>query len=103
MILNAPASYWRDLKGYNPALVAKKLKQPMYILQGENDCQVSMKDFNIWRNTLSSRTDVTLKSYPSLNHLFMNSPGKSTGAEYQQANNVSETVINDIAGWIKIH
>ena len=101
LLLGTPGSYWLDLKGYNPAGVAKTLKQPMLILQGERDCQVRMDDFNEWRKVLSSRTDVMLKSYPTLNHLFMEVQGQSTGAEYQQASNVAELVISDIAEWIK--
>lgn len=103
-LLLAPTSYWLDLQGYNPATVAKTLKQPMLILQGEQDCQVNPKaDFEEWRQALSGRKDVTLKSYPSLNHLFVEVHGKSTGAEYEQAGHVAEAVISDIAAWIKQH
>jgi len=62
-----------------------------------------MTDFNEWSKTLSLRSDVILKSYPTLNHLFMEVQGQSTGAEYQQASNVAEIVISDIAEWIKKH
>jgi hypothetical protein len=103
LLMGAPTSYWLDLKGYNPAAVAKTLKQPMLVLQGERDCQTAMDDFNEWRKALSGRKDVTLKSYPTLNHLFMEVQGKSTGAEYEQTGNVAEVVIGDIAGWIKQH
>jgi len=103
LILGATASYWLDLKDYHPAAVARTLRQPMLILQGERDCQVRMDDFSEWRKALSARTDVMLKSYPTLNHLFMEVPGQSTGAEYQQAGNVAEIVIRDTAEWIKKH
>jgi dienelactone hydrolase len=104
LLLYAPTSYWLDLQGYNPATVAKTLKQPMLILQGEQDCQVNLKDdFEKWQQALSDRKDVMLKSYPALNHLFMEVHGKSTGAEYEQAGHVAEVVVNDIATWIKQH
>lgn len=103
LLLGAPASYWLDLRDYKPVLAAKTLKQPMLILQGEKDCQVRMDDFTQWRNALSSRTDVLMKSYPALNHLFMEVPGRSTGAEYQQPDNVAVAVVNDIADWIRKH
>jgi hypothetical protein len=41
-----------------------------------------------------------LKSYPTLNHLFMEVEGQSTGAEYELASHVAENVIKDIADWI---
>ncbi|MGD0258392.1 MAG: alpha/beta fold hydrolase [Verrucomicrobiota bacterium] len=101
LLLGASKSYWLDLKSYNPAATASTLMQPMLILQGEKDCQVSYKaDFAAWRQELAGRKNVKLKSYPTLNHLFMEVEGQSTGAEYELAGHVAENVIKDIADWI---
>ena len=43
-VLGAPASYWLDLRDYKPAQSAVELKQPILILQGERDYQVTMQD-----------------------------------------------------------
>jgi uncharacterized protein len=99
--MGAPTSYWLDLKGYNPPEAAKKLKQPLFILQGERDYQVTMSDFQKWKNALSSRRDVTFKSYPKLNHLFMEGKGKSSPEEYNSPGHVAQNVIQDISIWIK--
>jgi hypothetical protein len=73
----------------------------MLIMQGAKDCQVSCeKDFKEWRRALSEKKDVAFKLYPTLNHLFMEVDGRSTGAEYQQPGNVATAVVNDIADWI---
>lgn len=101
LVLGMPARYWLDLQGYNPAETAKQLKKPMLILQGERDYQVTMENFRIWQNSLSSRKNVEFKSYPKLNHLFIEGEGKSTPDEYLTAGHVAEVVINDIADWIK--
>lgn len=98
---NTPASYWLDLRDYRPSEVAKDLTQPLLILQGERDYQVTMENFKDWQISLSSRKDVTFKSYPHLNHLFMAGEGKSTPGEYKTARNVAIMVIYDIAHWIK--
>ncbi|HID74695.1 MAG TPA: alpha/beta fold hydrolase [Planctomycetaceae bacterium] len=102
-LLGAPASYWLDLQGYRPAALAAELSQPMLILQGERDYQVTMKDFEGWARALSSRDNVVLKSYPKSNHLFIEGEGLSTPAEYQVAGHVAQEVIDDIASWIKGH
>jgi dienelactone hydrolase len=99
--LGIPASEWLDVRGYDPAQVAKSLKQPMLILQGENDYQVTMQDFQGWKDALSSRSDVTFKSYPKLNHLFMTVEGKSAPDAYSVPGHVLDQVVEDIAGWIK--
>ncbi len=99
--LGIPAAYWLDLRDYSPAQAAKELSMPMLILQGERDYQVTMEDFEIWQETLSSRADVELISYPGLNHLFIEGQGKITPEEYFQPGNVSKMVVDDIARWVK--
>lgn len=68
---------------------------------GERDYQVTMEDFKIWSTALATKSNVTLKSYPSLNHLFIAGTGRSTPSEYEQAGHVDERVVEDIAAWIK--
>lgn len=101
MVMNIPASYWLDLRGYDPPAQAKTLKQPMLILQGERDYQVTMADdFSRWKSALGAQTSVTFKTYPALNHPFMAGVGKSLPGEYNTASHVPEEVITDIANWI---
>jgi len=100
MIFGAPASYWLDLSDYDPPQLAKTLKQPLLILQGERDYQVTMSDFNNWKTALTGKSNVTFKTYPELNHLFLSGTGKSTPAEYDQVGHVDVRVIEDIAAWI---
>ena len=100
-VLSAPASYWLDLKGYNPPEAAKALSRPLLVLQGERDYQVTLDNFEAWKKALGDRKDVTFKSYPRLNHLFIEGEGQSGPAEYQKPGHVAEAVVADIAGWIK--
>jgi len=99
--LGVSAAYWLDLRGYRPAEVAKSLPQPMLILQGERDYQVTTADFDGWKSVLSDRAGVHFKLYPKLNHLFMEGEGKSRPEEYNVAGHVAEYVIDDIASWVK--
>ena len=100
-IFYAPASYYLDLKGYDPPKTAQKLKQPMLILQGESDYQVTMNDFANWKNALGTRKNVVFKSYPKLTHVFMETTGdKPSPQDYEQPNHVNAQVVADIADWI---
>ena len=99
-VLGAPATYWLDLKDYDPVADAAKLSMPMLILQGGRDNQVSMKDFELWK-AVGKRSGVVMKSYPSLNHLFVTGEGKSTSAEYSKPGHVAPEVIEDIAAFVK--
>jgi dienelactone hydrolase len=100
MISGAPASYWLDLRGYDPPSEAQRVKTPMLILQGERDYQVTPEEFARWTAALGSRPDVTFHSYPALNHLFIAGTGPSLPAEYQVPGHVAEEVVRDIATWI---
>ena len=101
LVFAAPPSYWIDLRGYDPPEVARRLVHPMLVLQGERDYQVTMKDFERWKAALSGRNNVEFKSYPKLNHLFIEGEGKSIPSEYEKVGHVAEYVIEDIAGWMK--
>ncbi len=98
--IGAYPAYWIDLQSYNPPLEAKSIKKPFLILQGERDYQVTMTDFENWKKTLKNKKNVTFKSYPKLNHLFMSGEGTPSPADYKAANHVEEKVISDIADWI---
>jgi len=101
IFVGAPPSYWIDLRGYRPAEVASRIGRPMLILQGERDYQVTMVDFQGWKDALGDRDDVRFKSFPGLNHLFIPGKGRSTPGEYQQPGHVDEAVIRTIEQWIK--
>ncbi len=102
-VLGAPASYWIDLRGYDPPSIARELRQPMLILQGGRDYQVTPRDFGLWKQALAGRRNVRYKTYPALNHLFLPGEGKSTPAEYQKPGHIPDEVIADIANWISGH
>ena len=59
-----------------------------------------MVDLGLWAEALSGMANVTVKTYPDLNHLFMSGTGKSTPDEYMVPSDVSEKVVADIAEWI---
>ena len=93
-------AYWLDLRGYDPVKTAAQLKIPILILQGGRDYQVTSANFDEWTKALAKRKNVTLKSFPDLNHLFMAGQGISTPAEYAKPNHVSEDVVNAVATWV---
>lgn len=98
--LGIPASYWLDLRDYDPAKAAGSIARPMLLLQGERDYQVTVEDFQGWKKHLAGRPNVTFRLYPDLNHLFMAGKGKATPREYEQPGHVAEKVVRDIARWI---
>jgi uncharacterized protein len=100
LLLGAPPAYWLDLRQYDPLAATKGLKQPLLILQGGRDYQVTPADFDHWKKALGTQPKVTFKLHPKLNHLFIAGEGKSTPDEYLKPRHVAESVVTDIAEWI---
>lgn len=97
---NIPATYWMSLHTYNAVTTLKNIKPPTLILQGERDYQVTMTDFKIWKDVMNNNKNVSLKSYPKLNHLFMEGTGDSLPVEYMTVNNIPNYVTEDIFQWV---
>lgn len=90
-------NYWLALKAYNQVEVTKKLVLPILILQGQNDRQVTMTDFEIWQKALKHKKNVSFKAFVGLNHVFLEG---STPSDYDKRNNLPEEVLSTIKTWI---
>lgn len=100
IIMGAYKAYWIDNMNYRPIETAKSIDRPVLVLQGERDYQVTMEDYNMWKDNFSSDNNWTFITYPKLNHMMMPGEGKPTNTEYKIVNRVSEKLIDDIAEWI---
>jgi fermentation-respiration switch protein FrsA (DUF1100 family) len=100
--MDVPASYWLDLRGYDPARAARDLPQPLLVLQGGRDYQVTEEDFRGWQSALSDLDRVEFRFYPDLNHYFVPGEGLSSPEEdYATAGHVARAVVEDIVTWIQ--
>ncbi len=100
-LFGVPSSYWLSLNKINTAEIVKKLNIPMLFLHGEKDFQAYADvDFKMWKDILSDNKNVVFKLYNNLNHLFMESSGKTDLTEYIEERHVDIAVINDICQWI---
>lgn len=100
IILGAYKDYWKDLSAYYPIKTARKITKPVLVLQGERDYQVTMKQFNIWREHFKDEENWVFKSYATLNHFMMPGYGKSYSEEYKKKSHVDDEVIQDIIQFI---
>lgn len=96
----APASYWLDLRGVNPAAAAAKLSQRILVLQGGRDYQVVPAEFERWKAALAGRPRARCVLFPSLNHLFIVGTGRSLPSEYATPGHVFAEVITEIEQWV---
>jgi hypothetical protein len=98
--LGIPASYWLDLREYDPVAVAAGLPIPIFISQGGRDYQVPPSELAPWRAGLEGRPDVTIHEYPALNHLLMAGTGPGRPAEYAVPGHVDGALVDDLAAWV---
>lgn len=98
------AAYYYDADRYLTIPALEKISIPVLILQGEEDFQVTMKeDFFAIKNKFEARSNFTFKSFPGLNHLFLETePGVQHSVnDYYKAGFVSEEVIEAMANWMQ--
>ncbi|MGW1341241.1 alpha/beta hydrolase family protein [Kribbella sp. NPDC002412] len=97
----APASYWLDLRDYDPVTTAAKLDLPILVLQGGRDYQVTVADDLIGaQRGLDHRPDVTITVLHADNHLFFPGAGPSTMTDYQTPAHVDPEALSTILNWL---
>jgi pimeloyl-ACP methyl ester carboxylesterase len=97
------SAWFRYFILYNPRPTLEKVKIPVLALNGENDLQVAFREnLGLIETGLKSggNKNVTVKSFPKLNHLFQTSTTGST-SEYGEINEtISPVVLETISNWI---
>ena len=94
------SAYWKWLADYDILQAAKNITRPVLLLQGEEDYQVTMEDFGLWKDALGGNENWRMISYPGLTHVFT-AGQKTEGAEvYTRSGRMDPRVIQDIADFI---
>ncbi len=94
------ASYWKWLDAYDILKAAEEMKEPVLMLQGEEDYQVTMTDYAIWQKEFGDKAGWQLISYPGLTHLFTPGQKNEGAAAYARDAKVDAQVIEDIAAFV---
>ena len=103
VLMGAYAFYWKDLLAYDPVSSASEITEPCFVLQGEEDYQVTMTDFSLWQDTFGNSKNWSFRSYTGLTHLFMPGERANGNAVYLKKQTVDARVIADIAEFINTH
>lgn len=99
--LGINASYWLDLRDYDPVAETTKLGKPVMVVHGEVDYQVTMPELELWQKGLAKHPDAAIKLYEGLSHALM--PGEGKASDYMIEANVDSRVVADIADWLLAH
>jgi dienelactone hydrolase len=100
LMLGAPAAYWLDLRQSDPVASLRARPEPVLILQGERDYQVTPAMLDDFLASLGERPATTVVRYTTLNHLFIAGVGVPRPGEYSDAGSVASSVVDDIARWV---
>jgi dienelactone hydrolase len=98
MLLGAYKKYWEFLISYDVKAEALLIDKPVFVVQGERDYQVTMEDFNLWKEV--GNDNFSFMSYSDLNHLMYPGEGAPNPSEYQIKAEISADLIKDIINWI---
>jgi fermentation-respiration switch protein FrsA (DUF1100 family) len=95
--------WFKEFLTFDPAAAVRRVRQPLLILQGELDRQVSADQASLLERAAraAGNRDVTVKVFPGLNHLFL--PAR-TGAftEYSTLTTTAlgRDVLDAIGHWL---
>jgi dipeptidyl aminopeptidase/acylaminoacyl peptidase len=87
----------------DPLVTARRVKQPVLILQGDTDMQVTPEQADTLAAAMrrAGNRAVTLRRFPATNHLFLaDSSGAPTGYARLTATRVRREVLGTLADWV---
>jgi uncharacterized protein len=94
-------AYYLDLQHYDPVATARSVPQPLLVLQGDRDYEVTVTDdLDAWTRGLAGRAGVTVVQFPEADHLFVDGQGPPTPEDYDTPGVVDPAVVSDIAEWV---
>ena len=100
MVLGVYPAYWRWLADYDVLGEADRITEPVLLLQGEEDYQVTMEDFALWQEAVGGKSNWRLVSCPGLTHAFVPGEKMEGTAVYAREEHVSEDVISEITAFV---
>lgn len=97
--------WMRHFRSYDPLDAARRLRQPVLILHGALDRQVSVGQADTLAQAIreGGNRDVTVRIFPRLNHLFLVSPSDGSPAEYAAIREtaVASEVLDTLSRWLR--
>ncbi|HTT91602.1 MAG TPA: hypothetical protein VMF65_18760 [Acidimicrobiales bacterium] len=96
------AAYYLSSLRYNEVGTARSIPQPLLLLQGDRDYQVTVaNDLDVWLRGLNGRTGATVVQFPHAEHLFIDGSGRPTPLDYDRPGHVDPKAITTIATWVE--
>lgn len=99
-VLGLYKNYWESILNYDAVENARKIQVPVLVLQGEEDYQVTMDDFKIWKDAFADDEKWQFQSFPGLTHMFMEGRYENGPADYQGVKHIPGEVVESIAAFI---
>lgn len=95
--------WFRTFLRIDPAYYLKQVKVPVFASFGGKDVQVPANEniYALQRLHLNT-TDVTIKDYPNLNHLFQNAQTGKIEEYFENSESFNEQLMGDLTKWLKL-
>ena len=93
-------AYWESILNYDPIVTAESISAPVLVLQGEEDYQVPLREFEMWKEAFGDAINWEFHSYSGLTHLMQEGSLEEGPASYSVPSVVDSRVIDDIVKFI---
>lgn len=93
----ARPKYWLFDRNYKVLEEAKKLTMPVLHIQGGRDYNVTKKDYELWKEAMTGKSNYKAVWMENLDHLFFEGSGMAKPEDALKPNHVSQSVTNAMA------
>lgn len=93
-------AYWQSFQDLDMPSIATTLTQPVLCLNGEEDYQVTMSEFNMWKEQFDNQANWTFTSFPGLTHMMTPGSLETGPSSYSTPSHVADEVIESIVSFI---
>jgi pimeloyl-ACP methyl ester carboxylesterase len=97
----AKAKYWLLDRNYKVLEVAKTLTVPIQLIQGGRDYNVTKKDYDLWAEAMSGKSNFKATWFEDLDHMYFTGNGMAKPEVMMQPNHVSKKVIAKMVEFVK--
>jgi hypothetical protein len=97
----AKPKYWLLDRNYKVLEIAKTLTIPIQLIQSGRDYNVTKKDYDLWINAMSEKSNFKSTWFEDLDHMYFTGTEMAKPEVMMQPNHVSKKVIAKMVEFVK--
>lgn len=99
-LLGYPSAFWVFVQKYDALQAVQQLEKPILVIQGSNDYEVPLEQFNAWESALAEDEDARVVLYKDMDHLFIVRKSDSRPQDSMTEGTLAAAMMKDLASFV---